>query len=88
MFNNERFLISKDKYWGGVAYRFLFPNGYGANVVKNPYSYGGEKDLWEITVLYNDLPDYDTPITNFVLGWKNDTEVENVLRRIQELPWK
>lgn len=88
MFNNERYLISKGNYLDGVQYRFLFPNGYGASVLKNPYSYGGNKGLWEITVLYNDLPTYDTPITDYILGWKNDQEVAKILLDIRELPWK
>ena len=30
---------------------YKFPNGYGASVIKGPYSYGGPDGLWELAVL-------------------------------------
>ena len=50
---------------------FKFDNGYGASVVRGPYTYGGDSGLFELAVIKfdgnrHDLV-YDTPITNDVL---------------------
>ena len=65
---------------------FKFPNGYGASVVRNQYSYGGEEGLFELAVLdeYDELT-YNTPITNDVLGWLSEGDVLRTLNRIEEL---
>jgi len=97
----EKYLITRYTRWDmdGVGYIFKFDNNYGASVVKNRYSYGGRYDKWEVAVLYftgeeaepgslcdEDYElDYDTPITNDVLGWLDDSEVRVILRRIQLL---
>lgn len=66
-----------------------FPNGYGASIVRGPYTYGGP-DLYEIAVLkFNgdgwDLT-YDTPVTNDVIGWLDDQGVDDTLEQIGALP--
>lgn len=78
---------------GGVQKVFKFENGYGASVVKNPYSYGGDEGLWELAVVlvYENEGKlswklvYDTPITEDVLGWLTWEEVEETLKQIEEL---
>lgn len=78
---------------GGVQKVFRFENGYGASVVKNPYSYGGDEGLWELAVVlvYENEGRlswklvYDTPITEDVLGWLTWEEVEETLKQIEEL---
>lgn len=64
---------------------YSFPNGYGASVIKGPYSYGGPDGKWELAVLKNDEICYDTPITNDVVGRLNDPEVDRLLRQISQL---
>ena len=69
---------------------FIFDNGYGASVIKYSNSYGGLKDLWELVVLKRNgngeyYINYDTPITNHVLGYLSDKEVNNYLSQIKEL---
>lgn len=78
--------------FNGVQYLFRFDNDYGASVIKHCYSYGSEKDLWELAVIkYTDsLYDewhlvYDTPITDDVLGYLTDEQVRNTLKQIKEL---
>lgn len=60
---------------GGWAYRVSYPNGYGASIIKNLFSYGGKDNLWEVAVLKDDDLCYDTPITPDVLGYLTEEEV-------------
>ena len=75
---------------GGVSYIFRFPNNYGASVVKTIISYGHEDDLWELAVIKWwcddewDL-DYDTPITDDVIGYLTDERVRELLEEIKGL---
>ena len=63
-----------------------FPNGYGASVVQGPYTYGGKDGLYELAVLGKDGEiTYDTPITNDVLGYLSEAEVEKTLLEIKNL---
>lgn len=71
-------------------YIFKFDNGYGASVVKSPYSYGGDRDLWELAVIEFVDGDkweitYDTSITNDVIGYLTDEAVRYYLREIYKL---
>ena len=71
---------------GGVQAVITFDNGYGASVVKTPYSYGGDKGLYELAVLGTDGHlTYDTPITNDVIGYLRDIDVTDVMEKIQQL---
>lgn len=75
-----------------VQYIFRFGNNYGASVVKGHGTYGYERDLWELGVIYFYRPDknnyhltYDTPITDDVEGYLTDEKVRELLKRIKEL---
>lgn len=75
----------------GVQYIFKFDNGYGASVIKTPYSYGGRSGLWELAVMkfYEDHGwhlCYSTPITDDVIGHLKDEDVMEYLKQIKELP--
>ena len=75
---------------------FLFPNGYGASVVRGDYTYGGSEGRYELAVIQWERepewenPDwwlvYDTPITEDVLGWLFPEDVGKLLDDIAELP--
>jgi hypothetical protein len=78
---------------GGEQKVYRFENGYGASVVRGPYTYGGENGLWELGVLLvtgEDEPKwsltYDTPITDDVIGHLSWDEVEETLAQIAVLP--
>lgn len=72
---------------GGIQYIAKFDNGYGASIVKNQFSYGGGAGLWELAVLdHNGSLTYDTPITNDVLGYLTEEEVNATLDQIEALP--
>ena len=66
--------------------RFMFLNRYGASVVSNEYSYGGDQGLYEVAVINsNGELVYDTPITSDVIGWCSSDDVEKLLIAIQSL---
>lgn len=76
---------------GGVQYLTRFNNGYGASIIQHSFSYGHERGLWELAVIfYPDDTDeyvlsYSTPITDDVLGHLTEGEVNNYLNKISEL---
>jgi hypothetical protein len=73
-------------HMGGVQARITFENGYGASVVKTPYTYGGDKGLYELAVFGTDGHiTYDTPITNDVIGYLRPEDVTDVMIKIQQL---
>jgi len=70
----------------GVHARITFDNGYGASVVKTPYTYGGDNGKYELAVLGTDGDlTYDTPITEDVLGYLSPTAVTDIMKQIQKL---
>ena len=75
---------------GGIQQIYKFPNGYGASVVCHPFSYGGDEGKWELAVVTFSGDDwrltYKTPITDDVLGYLSDEEVQQTLDAIEALP--
>jgi len=63
-----------------------FPNGYGASIVQGPHTYGGNEGLYELAVYDKDGQiTYDTPITDDVLGYLSEEDVEKILTDIKNL---
>jgi hypothetical protein len=63
-----------------------FPNGYGASIVQGEHTYGGKDGLYEIAVFGKDGHiSYSTPITDDVLGYLSEEEVEKTLTDIKNL---
>lgn len=85
----KEYLKFDEEYLGGPHKVYKFPNNYGASVVKHKYSYGGKDGLWEVGVIFFYGDDYEltysTPITNDVLWYFTDEEVENTLEQIKNL---
>lgn len=75
---------------GGICHSFFFPNGFGAKVLRNPWTGGYENNLWSIEVSYDGKTVYDTPVhrESPILGWLNDTNVEEILQKISDFPVK
>ena len=72
--------------YGGIISRIIFDNGYGATVVQGPHSYGGADGLYELAVVgKDDEICYDTPITGDVEGYLSETQVTDLLIKIQQL---
>jgi len=71
---------------GGVYCRIQFDNGFGASIVKHQYSYGGGDGLYEIAVLDSGGEiTYTTPITDDVLGYLSEEDVERYVNEIKNL---
>ncbi len=77
---------------GGEQKVYRFDNGFGASVVRGPYTYGGDAGLFEVAVVkfHGDGANsfkitYDTPITDDVLGYQTDEDVADVLAQIAAL---
>lgn len=66
--------------------KIIFPNGYGASVVRGPYTYGGPEGLYELAVLDQDGElTYDTHITDDVVGHLTEEGVLDLLHQIDLL---
>ena len=72
----------------GIQYLFSFPNGYGASVVRNSFTYGGRRGLYELAVIFDGELCYDTEITDDVLGRLTVEDVLSTLERIKKLDQK
>ena len=76
---------------GATAAKVFFPNGYGASVITGGHSsYTSPGSPYELAVLRGDADDctldYNTPITDDVLGWLTAEGVNEALVQIAELP--
>lgn len=82
---------------GGKHRLYFFDNNYGASVVSHRFSYGGSNGKCELAVLkylgkgarddyVNWELNYKTPITDDVIGWLDEAEVQGLLAQIKELP--
>lgn len=63
---------------------FEFDNGYGLSVIND--GYGSSQGLFEAAVLYQGSIVYDTPITNDVLGYLSEDEVQETIEAVKALP--
>lgn len=77
---------------GGTQVVHRFDNNYGASVINHSFSYGHERGLFELAVLKFDGDgvgdyhlDYDTPITDDVIGHLTEEDVQLYLTRIEAL---
>jgi len=74
---------------GGIQYTNFYPNGYGVSIVKHSFSYGNTQGLWELAVLKGNESEwdlcYETEITNGVLGYLTEKDVNQVCKRVSEL---
>ena len=75
-----------EPFRSGVSSKIIFDNGFGASIVRHENSYGGTKGLYELAVLDKDgYLNYDTPITDDVLGYLTPEKVTEILIKIQDL---
>ena len=65
--------------------RVTFKNGYGASVITGDKAYTNDTCPYELAVLKYNVLCYDTEITNDVIGYLNEIEVESLLLEIEKL---
>lgn len=79
-------LVFKDNYGMGIQCRVFFENGYGASIIRTPFSYGNKYGQYELAVLKGNEEDhdicYDTPIANDVIGYLEPQQIDNILEQI------
>lgn len=70
---------------GGILAREDFSNGFGVSVVKTPYTYGGDKDLYELAVWKDGTIHYDNPVAQGdVVGYLREEDVSDAMLLIQK----
>lgn len=69
----------------GTQAKHEFPNGYGVSVLTGEMFYTSIDGPFEVAILFNGDVCYDTPITSDVLGHQTADDVEDVMRRVEEL---
>ena len=70
---------------GGTRAAHTFPNGFGVSVINSSFSYGGDKGLYEMAILFKGKLTYDTPLTDDVLGHLTKAEVNEYLAKVEAL---
>ncbi len=70
---------------GSIQAKVEFPNGYGASVIRNEFSYGGGEGLYELAVTFKGMLCYSTHITNDVIGHLTPEEINPLLEAIEAL---
>lgn len=84
-FSDLKFDIAFD----GIAAKTFFRNGYGVSVISHEGSFGGSEGLYELAVIQGNPTKweitYNTPITDDVLGYLTEEEVESYLNQIKAL---
>lgn len=88
----NNYLIKENKVYNGIQKVYRFQNNFGASVIQHDLSYGHEDNLWELGVVsfVGDLMNlnYETPITDNVIGNLEWEEVEELLEKIKQLESK
>ena len=70
----------------GISTTVEFPNGWGVSIIQNDVSYGGKSGLFEIAVLDSKGNiSSETDITDDVLGWLDEGDVDKILSVIPKL---
>jgi len=86
-----RGMIFERPLFDGVQRLYRFDNGYGAIVTRHLGSYGGPRGLWEVAVIvWNSVNNgwdlcYSTPITDDVIEYLEEDQVNTVLSFIEKL---
>lgn len=86
----RKYLMVRKEKAHGIQYIFAFNNNFGLSVIKAPFTYGYDEDMWECAMLQligNKYGLYYCELTdNDVIGYMADYRVNNLLRKVKE--WK
>ena len=72
---------------GSIA-SVMFDNGYGASVITGSMFYTDETRPYELAVIDKHGLCYETPITDDVIGYQTESDIEELLVKIAALPKK
>ena len=61
-----------------------FENGYGVSVVFGDQFCSNGIDTYEVAIIKDNHVCFDTPLTDNVLAYKNEDEVTEIMRKVQE----
>lgn len=64
--------------------KYTFENDYGASVID--HGYGSKEGLFELAVLHNGHLCYASSITDDVIGWCDQGQIDELLLQIKALP--
>lgn len=84
-FKEYIFVDDEHVIFGGRIVRYRFPNGYGASVIEIPGSYGVELAVLEFSESEYGCITMLTEITDDVIGFIEDEELDEILERISRL---
>lgn len=84
-FKEYIFIVDEHVIFGGQMVRYRFPNGYGASVIENSESYGVELAVLEFFDSEYGCITTSTEITDDVIGFIEDEELDEILERISRL---
>lgn len=79
--------FKKMKVQNGIQAMVDFDNGFTASIVKHDHSYGGKSGLFELAVIETSTGKItpDTDITDDVLGWQDENDIEVILDAMQHM---
>lgn len=82
---NDLVFEAHSHHLGGVQARMDFDNSYGVSVVCTPYTYGGDKGLYELAVFKDGQIHYDNPVAGGdVVGYLRPEDVTDAMLLIQK----
>ena len=84
-FKEYIFIDDEHVIFGGRMVRYRFPNGYGASIIENSESYGVELAVLEFSDSEYGCITMSTEITDDVIGFIEDEELDEILERISRL---
>ena len=84
-FKEYIFIDEEHEIFKGRMVRYRFPNGYGASVIEGEDSYGLELAVLEFSESEYGCITMLTEITDDVIGFIEDEELDEILERISRL---
>lgn len=88
----KKYMMVRREKAHGIQYVFAFSNNFGLSVMKTPFTYGYDEDMWECAMLqyieniYKYELFYCELTNNDVLGYMSDERINRLLRQVKE--WK
>lgn len=82
----SKYEIPKSRATIGLQNKYKFSNDYGASLIYAPGSYGLELAVLNFSANPEGDLEYNTPITNDVLGYLTWEQAVEALIKIKELP--